>query len=200
MILSGDLVWEKEFSVKGLAELAETAWAGNEKGVALAKAMQNFATIVADSAATLPHTLTPDMSLVESFTPSGKISGDTAFKVSGKGLVMSNAVGIRIYGTSDVDVTGDYFTIKVNGTDVTDKAVITAGENNAYTIDLYVNAKNMSSALKIELIEKESGKTCLELVDRVDAIAASYPATHEKYDLVQQPLFYMQAAVNYSTA
>jgi hypothetical protein len=113
---------------------------------------------------------------------------------------MSNAVGIRIYGTSGVDVTGDYFTIKVNGTDVTDKAVITAGENNAYTVDLYVNAKNMSSALKIELIEKESGKTCLELVDRVDAIAASYPATHEKYDLVQQLLVYIQAAVAYAKA
>ena len=198
--LSGDLVWEKEFSVMDLAELAETAWAGNEKGVALAKAMQNFATIVADPAATLPYTLTPDMSLLESFTPSGTIGTETAFKVRGKGLVMSNAVGIRIYGTSDVDVTNGYFTIKVNGTDVTDKAVITAGENNAYTVDLYVNAKNMSSELKIELIEQASGKTCLELVDRVDAIAASYPATHEKYDLVQQLLVYIQAAVSYAKA
>ena len=92
-------------------------------------------------------------------------------------------------------------TIKVNGKDVTEKAVIAAGENaGEYTIDLYVNAKNMSDELKIEIIEKASGNVCLELVDRVDAIAASYPETHEKYALVQQLLVYIQAAVAYANA
>ncbi|MBQ3075094.1 MAG: hypothetical protein IJC26_03410, partial [Clostridia bacterium] len=42
-----DLVWENDFSIKKLAEKAQTAWADNDEGVALAKAMQNFATIVA---------------------------------------------------------------------------------------------------------------------------------------------------------
>ena len=141
------------------------------------------------------------MSLVEGFEAKGTIDETTDFQVSGKGLVMGNAVGIRIYGTADSDVTNGYFTIKVNGTDVTDKAVIAAGNNaGEYVIDLYVNAKSMSTALKIEIIEKETGKVCLELTDRVDAIAASYPTTHEKYNLVQQLLVYIQAAVNYAKA
>ncbi|MBQ3075577.1 MAG: hypothetical protein IJC26_05870, partial [Clostridia bacterium] len=72
-----------------------------------------------------------------------------------------------------------------------------AGE---YVIDLYVNAKNMSSALRIEIIEQETGKVCLDLTDRVDAIAASYPTTHENYNLVQQLLVYIQAAVAYSAS
>ena len=190
-----DLVWENEFSIKGLAVVAETAWAGNDKGVALAKAMQNFATIVADSTATLPHDLTPE---AVDYTASGTIGTETAFTVTGKGLVMGNAVGIRIYGTADSDVTSDYFTVKVNGVDVTDLAVIGAGENaGEYTIDLYVHAKDMSSALKIEIIEKATGKVCLTLTDRVDAIAASYP---EDNKLVQQLLVYIQAAVEYSKA
>ena len=192
-----ELVWGYDFSIKGLAVLAETAWAGNDEGVALAKAMQNFATIVADPDEELPHDLAPK---AVDYTASGELGTETAFTVTGKGLVMGNAVGIRIYGTSEVDVTNDYFTVKVNGNDVTDLAVITAGENNAYTVDLYVDAKSMSSALTIELIEKETGKVCLTLTDRVDAIAASYPETHEKYDLVQQLLVYIQAAVAYASA
>ena len=190
-----DLVWENEFSIKTLAETAETAWGDNEKGVALAKAMQNFATIVADPTATLPHDLTPE---AVDYTASGELGTETAFKVSGKGLVMGNAVGIRIYGTADSDVTSDYFTVKVNGNDVTDLAVIGAGENaGEYTIDLYVQAKDMSTALQIEIIEKATGKVCLTLTDRVDAIAASYP---EDNKLVQQLLVYIQAAVDYAKA
>ena len=196
-----ELVWDYTFSIKGLAELAEDAWADNEKGVALAKAMQNFATIVNNPTAELPHTLAPDMSLVEGFEAKGTIDETTDFQVSGKGLIMGNAVGIRIYGTADSDVTNDYFTIKVNGVDVTDKALIAAGANaGEYTVDLYVNAKNMSSKLKIEIIEKATEKVCLELTDRVDAIAASYPSTHKNYALVQQLLVYIQAAVAYAEA
>ena len=191
---NGDL-WGTEFSIKDLAVLAETAWKDNDKGVALAKAMQNFATIVADPAATLPYDLTPE---AVDYTASGEIGTETAFTVTGKGLVMGNAVGIRIYGTADSDVTSDYFTVKVNGNDVTDLAVIGAGENaGEYTIDLYVHAKDMSSELQIEIIEKATGKVCLTLTDRVDAIAASYP---EDNKLVQQLLVYIQAAVEYSKA
>ena len=202
VVFSGsELVWDLPFSIKKLAEKAETAWADNDKGVALAKAMQNFATIVSEPNATLPHSLTPDMSLVEGFEAKGTIDETTDFQVSGKGLIMGNAVGIRIYGTADSDVTSGYFTIKVNGTDVTEKAVIAAGANaGEYVIDLYVNAKNMSSELRIEIIEQETGKVCLDLTDRVDAIAASYPTTHEKYNLVQQLLVYIQAAVAYSAS
>ena len=79
--------------------------------------------------------------------------------------------------------------------------MIAAGANaGEYTIDLYVNAKNMSSALRIEIIEQETGKVCLDLTDRVDAIAASYPEIHEKYNVVQQLLVYIQAAVAYSAS
>ena len=62
-----------------------------------------------------------------------------------------------------------------------------------------MNAKNMSSELKIEIID-ENGVKALELTDRVDAIAASYPSTHENYALVQQLLVYIQAAVDYAKA
>ena len=113
---------------------------------------------------------------------------------------MGNAVGIRIYDSSQVDVTDGFFTIKVNGTDVTDLAVITAGENNAYTIDLYVNAKSMSTPLNIVITEKSTNKVCLNLTDRVDAIAAAYPTSSENYNAVQQLLVYIQAAVDYARA
>ena len=116
--------------------------------------------------------------------------------VTGKGLVMSNAVGIRIYGTA-AEAIEDTLTITVNGVDVTEKAVINAGANaGEYTIDLYVNAKNMSDELNIVITE--GTKTCLTLTDRVDAIAASYSETHENYKLAQQLLVYIQAAVEYA--
>lgn len=193
-----DLVWGNEFSIKELAEMAEIAWAGNEIDVYLAKALQNFAVVVADPDAELPYTLTPDLSKLEDFKASGTVYDNTCFDVTGKGLVMGNAAGIRIYGTSETDIT-DALTVKVNGKDVTDKAVIAAGESaGEYTIDLYVNAKDMSSPLNIVIMEKESGKICLDLTDRVDAVAASYTSDHENYATVQQLLVYIQAAVAYS--
>jgi len=193
-------VWGYDFSVKSLAELAENAWAGNEVDVQLAKAMQNFATIVKDPTATLPHTLAPDMTKLSGFTATASKEDGTGFVVTGKGLIMGNAVGIRIYGTSAEEVTADSFTIKVNGTDVTSKAIVSAGAGaNEYTIDLYVNAKNMSSALNIVITEKASNKVCLNLTDRVDAIAAAYPETHENYAKAQQLLVYIQAAVAYAS-
>ncbi len=196
-----DMVWDCTFSIKGLAEMAETAWAGNDVDVQLAKAIQNFATIVADRNATLPHNLTVDTDKLNGFKASGEIPEGASFKVTGKGLLMSNAVGIRIYGTSNTDVTADgHFTITVNGNDVTDRAVVSKGAGeNEYTIDLFVNAKNMSDELTIVISEKATQKVCLTLTDRVDAIAASYPETHENYNLAQQLLIYIQAAVAYAS-
>ena len=191
-----DLVWGNEFSIESLAVLAETAWEGNDEGVALAKAMQNFASIVANPTAELPHKdLAPEAVVYEQKAPTR--DEGTNFIVNGKGLVMSNAVGIRIYGTATTAI-ADTLTVTVNGTDVTDKAVIAAGANEGeYTIDLYVNAKNMSDELHIVITEKATGKTCLDLTDRVDAIAASYG---DQNALAQQLLVYIQAAVAYAKA
>ena len=193
-----ELVWENEFSVELLADVAEEAWEGDAESVALAKALHNFATIVADPTAELPNDLTPEK--VEGFKASGSMDETSSFKVTGKGLVMGNAVGIRIYGTSAVEISKENITVTVNGKNVNDLMVISRGAGeNEYCIDLYVNAKNMSDELKIVIKDAES-KTALDLTDRVDAIAASYPATHEKYATVQQLLVYIQAAVAYSSA
>jgi hypothetical protein len=191
--LAGDYVWDAAFSIEELADLAEEAWAGNAVNVNLAKAMQNFSAIVADPDATLPYALTPDLSKIEGFVATATKGSGTLFTPTGKGLVMGNAVGIRIYGTATSAISAENLVVKVNGKDVTDKAVFGEG-----IIDLYVNAKNMSNQLKIEIVERESGSICLTLIDRVDAIAASYPETHEKYALAQQLLVYIQAAVEYA--
>ena len=191
-----DMVWDYEFSVELLADMAEEIW--TDEAQALAKAMHNFATIVADPTAELPNKdLAPDLSKIGDFKASGEVGSETNFRVTGKGLVMGNAVGVRIYGTATTAI-ADTLTITVNGTDVTQKAVIAAGEGeNAYTIDLYVNAKNMSDELHIVITE--GSKTCLDLYDRVDAIAASYAEGHEKYGMARQLLVYIQAAVAYAT-
>ncbi|MBE6712098.1 MAG: hypothetical protein E7580_01115 [Ruminococcaceae bacterium] len=199
VIGESDVIWDAGFTIEGLAVIAETAWAGNEKEVALAKALQNFSSIVNTPAEDLPHDLTPDLTLLNGFKASGSTDPEADFKVTGKGLVMTSAVGIRLYGTATQAVSTETVTVKVNGVDVTDKAVFLAGAGaGEYTVDLYVNAKNMSTELKIEITEKASGKTALSLTDRVDAIAAAYPETHENYDMAQQLLVYIQAAVAYA--
>jgi len=201
VIGESDAIWDAGFTIEGLAVIAETAWAGNEKGVALAKALQNFSSIVNTPSEDLPHDLTPDLTLLNGFKASGSTDPEADFKVTGKGLVMTSAVGIRLYGTATQAVSAETVTVKVNGVDVTDKAVFLAGTGaGEYTVDLYVNAKNMSTELKIEITEKASGKTALSLTDRVDAIAAAYPETHENYDMAQQLLVYIQAAVAYSAS
>ncbi len=196
---SGD-VWGTEFSVKSLAANAEDAWKGNDVYVQLAKAIQNFATVAAYPTASLPHPeLKVDSSKYEDFEAIVECENGTNFKVSGKGLVMSNAVGIRIYGSSDTLVTANDFIITVNGSDVTEKAIVSAGQNeNEYAIDLYVHVKSMDTPLNIVITEKSTNKVCLNLTDRVDAIAASYPETHDNYMTAQQLLVYIQAALAYA--
>ena len=195
-------VWEYEFSIKSLAIIAQNAWEGNNEGVALAKAIHNFSLIVENSNAELPHELSPDLNKngLNTFEASATSDSGTNFRVTEKGLVMGNAVGIRIYGNASSAIEGTV-TVLVNNIDVTDRASFGYNEETQkYFIDLYVNAKNMSDVLVIEILEGEgeNAKSCLKLTDRVDAIAASYPETHEKYNVAQQLLVYIQAAVDYA--
>ena len=201
-VAGDDAVWPYDFSIEGLADTAEEAWVGDPEAVALAKALHNFSTMVANPEETLPNAdLTVDPEKLAGFTATvHEANAEADFKISTKGLIMGNAVGIRLSGACATQVSNTTHTVSVNGKDVTDKAVFGYNEETGvYTVDLYVNAKNMSSELRIVVTEVDGGETVLDMTDRVDAIAASYPETHDNYDLAQQLLIYIQAAVAYAT-
>ena len=110
------------------------------------------------------------------------------------GLVMSDAIGIRLTGE-----TAETLKFIVNGKDVTSNCVVTASEGT-FTADMYVKVSMMTSPLNIVITDGE-GAAMFTMTVRVDALAEQIAAsTEEDAQLIDFALAYVQAADAYVKA
>lgn len=166
-------LWENDtFSVSTLATAAVTAWEGNDNFVLMAKAIVNMAKAAKGEA--VPYTLTPDEVVYERKTPTK--DRDALVSFTNKSLLMSSAVGIRLSGTvgDAADVEG--LVVKVNGNNVTDRALIRV-DGTKLTVDLYFTAYGMSKEFRLEILD-QNGKNCLTMYERLDSFATQYGREH----------------------
>jgi hypothetical protein len=110
------------------------------------------------------------------------------------GLIMSDAIGIRLNGE-----TAETLKFIVNGKDVTSNCVVTASEGT-FTADMYVKVSMMTSPLNIVITDAE-GVAMFTMTVRVDALAEQIAAsTEEDAQLIDFALAYVQAADAYVKA
>ena len=114
------------------------------------------------------------------------------------GLVMTDAIGLRFTGIADPADLGLKFV--VNGTDVTSACVVKAGENGAFTVDMYVNVTMMTGNLNLAITDAEDA-ALFTMTVRVDALAQQIAASTEAdAELIDYALAYVQAADAYVKA
>lgn len=110
------------------------------------------------------------------------------------GLIMSDAIGIRLNGE-----TAETLKFIVNGKDVTSNCVVTASEGT-FTADMYVKVSMMTSPLNIVITDGE-GNAMFTMTVRVDALAEQIAASTEaEAELIDFALAYVQAADAYAKA
>jgi hypothetical protein len=119
---------------------------------------------------------------------------------TGKNLVMSDAIGIRLNGTVEnvEDTTG--LKVVVNGKDVTSLCDISTPTlidgKYKFSIDIFLSVSKMASIKNISVYDQNE-KLCLKLSDQVDWIAQSIITNEPENNLAKQTLIYIQKAYNY---
>ncbi len=117
-----------------------------------------------------------------------------------KNLLMSDAIGIRLYGTAkNADDCKDLQVI-VDGKDVTKLCDISDAvlEDGVYkfTVDIFIKAVTMHDKMNIEILDQNK-KMCLTLSDQVDWIAQQILNNEPDNDLAKQVLIYIQKVYNF---
>lgn len=119
---------------------------------------------------------------------------DTRLSMKTMGLIMSDAIGIRLTGD-----TAEALKFIVNGKDVTSNCVVTASEGT-FTADMYVKVSMMTSPLNI-VITDANDTAMFSMTVRVDALAEQIAdSTEEDAQLIDFALAYIQAADAYVKA
>ena len=191
---SGDLMYGGTFTVVELADYAAKVWSNQEILCRLAKSIADFGRVAKGDEDV--YNLTANA--VEWTRPAGSAPQDTAITFSSKSLLMSNAVGIRLYGTEvggdgkDLDIK-----VRINGKDVTDRCLFKEGENGKFTLDFFINASKMDREFRIVITNADESVTYLDLTERPDYLAYQYVQAGNP--LANQLLLYIQAAIDYFT-
>ncbi len=128
----------------------------------------------------------------------GATPGSGAVQFANKTLLMGDTIGIRLT-MNLANTTGKIGSVWYYDTDITNLCVI---DETKGTLDLFVNAKNLSSVLKIT-VKDEAGNTCLVLVDTVKNIAKqlvdSNPVDQAVKMKAEATLALIQAVQNYAS-
>ena len=120
---------------------------------------------------------------------------DERLSMKSIGLVMTDAIGIRLTGVTTPADLGLKFI--VNGTDVTSNCVFNA-KDGAFTVDMYVKASMMTGNLNLVITDAE-GTEMFTMTVRVDALAQQIGASTDE-ELVDYALAYIQATDAYVKA
>ena len=183
------------FTVVDLADHAAKVWQDQEILCRLAKSIADFGRVAKGDEDVYGLTA----QAVEWTRPAGSAPQNTAITFASKSLLMSNAVGIRLYGT---EVGGDGndldLMVRINGTDVTDRCLIKAGENGEFSLDFFINAAKMNREFRIVITSSDESVTYLDLTERPDYMAYQYVQLGNP--LANQLLLYIQAANDYFKA
>ncbi len=119
---------------------------------------------------------------------------------TGKNLVMSDALGIRLYGEALSAEDVKEMTIYVGGENVTSLCevslpVLKDGKYE-FTVDILFSVSKMNSVSQIKVTD-QNGKACLSLSDQVDWIAQAIVDKEPENTLAEQVLIYIQKVDNY---
>ncbi len=119
---------------------------------------------------------------------------------TGKNLLMSDAMGIRLYGEAKTAEDLNNIQIFVDGEDVTSMCDISEavqnGDKYEFTVDLFISVSKMQYEKRIVILD-QNGKTCLQLTDRVDWIAQMIIDKEPENNLAKQVLIYIQKTYDY---
>jgi hypothetical protein len=120
----------------------------------------------------------------------------SALHITGKNLVMKDALGFRYYATLVGDTSIEDVKVYIDGDDITrycNIAFVEKSETNI-TIDFYVSTLAMTQPLTIKIAAGEV--TALEYVDSGDAIAQKIITAQPDNALAKAALVYIQSAAN----
>ncbi len=203
---TGSYIPEVTFTVDGLIDAAEDAWKDDPEALSLAVALKEFSVAMNSDEVAAEPTIQPEEVDYEAKKPTR--DNEHLINFTGKGLVMANAVGIRLYGEVADAADIENLVVVANGA-VTEYAKVKIAENpngdGKYdvTIDLYVSAAFMDKEMNI-VVKDKNGTVCIDFDFRLDAIAQEYfDGTHqgvaEKTQMQAKHLLaYMQAALAYA--
>ncbi len=198
-VLSGDTIYDiysgNYNTIVKLADLGvENTFSSNEK--ALFQAIADLGRVVCGEE--VKYSLS-----YKTITPAseGQMGEEGALiTFIGKNLVMSDAIGIRLYGQvqSAQDLEG--MTVMVDGQDVTSFCEISEatlnGDKYEFTVDILLNAKAMQNKKNIVIKDKNSAM-CLTLSDQADWVAQSIINNEPENALAEQVLIYIQKVYNF---
>ncbi len=170
-------------SIIELSDYAVTVLENNK----IYKAIADFGRVATGGTATYglnPYT-------VESQSQAATVN--TGF-VTGKNLVMSDAIGFRYYATLAEGQTIEDVKVFVEGTDYTEYCNIAfvSGSETEITIDFYLTIKIMSAPIDVQILVND--EVALEYVEYGNAIAAKIIEKQPDNALAKAALVYMQAA------
>ncbi len=120
--------------------------------------------------------------------------------ITGKNLLMNDAIGIRLYGTAESAEDVEDIKVLVDEMDVT--AICDISEPNLtdgkykFSVDIFFSVSKMQTEQNIAIYDK-NGKLCLKLTDQVDWIAQMIINKEPENNLAKQVLTYIQKVYNY---
>lgn len=123
----------------------------------------------------------------------------SALEVTGKNLIMKDAIGFRYYATLADDTTVDDIKVFVDGDDYTEFCNIALVEGSAteVTIDLYLGIRSMDTFLNVKITAGQT--TALDYMDCGDAIAQKIISSQEDNAAAKAALVYIQTVAKLQT-
>ena len=200
----GNYLYSTEMTVIGLADQGAkhyTETAPNAVNAQLFKTIADLGRKANEQDALYGSPVTETVNWTASKAP--EAVDPTRLNMQTMGLVMTDAIGIRLTGETVAADTPLQFW--VNGKNVTSYCVITRSETAdetsgkfGFTVDMYVNVSMMTSELNI-VIADDAETAMFTMTVRVDALAEKIYAANQN-ELTSYALAYIQAADTYIKA
>ncbi len=132
---------------------------------------------------------------------SGQIGEDGALlSFTGKNLLMSDAIGLRLYSRAQSAEAVDGMKVIFDGKDVTAMCDISEAvlgtDGYEFTVDVFFSVSKMQNRFDIQILD-ENGKRCLTLSDQVDWVAQMIINKEPDNALAKQILIYIQKTNDY---
>ncbi len=118
----------------------------------------------------------------------------SALHITGKNLVMKDALGFRFYATLVGETAIEDIKVFIDGDDYTDFCNIAfVGDSTTdLTIDMYLGIKSMNAPINVKITAGET--TAIDYIDYGDAIAQKIITAQPENGLAKAALVYIQAA------
>ena len=201
IVCEGNYLYRMEMTVISLADLGVKHYTETEPNATNAQLFRSIADLgrmANGEDAEYGEPVVTDVNWTQSDDQKAKLDGD-ALEMKTMGLVMTDAIGIRLTGETVAADTALQFI--VGGVDVTSNCVVTRSteaDAYAFTVDMYVNVAKMTKELDIKIVAGEEAAT-FTMTIRVDALAEMI-VEDTSNELTEYALAYIQAADTYVKA